>query len=74
MIALVNVSEVPGFLERIKESYEPYKSLSEEKLQENAFATLPGSGAGSESWSNYDRTLDRSFADLPVYHVDGKII
>ncbi|ORX33774.1 ribosomal protein S5 domain 2-type protein [Kockovaella imperatae] len=46
VIALLPVSQVEGFLKRIKGSYEAYKSLTEEGVEQAAFATLPGSGAG----------------------------
>jgi galactokinase len=46
VISLLPVDEVPGFLERITQQYEPFTKLSSEQLKDAAFATLPGCGAG----------------------------
>ena len=48
VISLIAVSQVTEFLDRIKKAYKPFEGLSEAELDEAAFATLPGSGAGSE--------------------------
>ena len=61
---MVKVSEVQGFLERIRASYGPYQGLSDEAVDAAAFATLPGSGAGSESHPHY--TNDESEANIHV--------
>lgn len=46
VISLLPVAEVPAFLEAVKRDYKPYTALSAEELEEAAFATLPGVGAG----------------------------
>jgi galactokinase len=46
VISLLPVEEVPRFLENVKREYAPYARLSEAELEEAAFATLPGVGAG----------------------------
>jgi galactokinase len=46
VISLVPISEAESFLNRVKKQYGPYQGLSEAKLDEAAFVTLPGSGAG----------------------------
>ncbi|KAI9637939.1 ribosomal protein S5 domain 2-type protein [Dioszegia hungarica] len=46
VISLVHTSQAEAFLGTVKEEYGPYKGLSEEKLHEEAFATIPGCGAG----------------------------
>jgi galactokinase len=46
VISLVLVSKAEDFLKEVKKRYGPYQDLSEEKVLEAAFATLPGSGAG----------------------------
>ena len=49
VISLVPVSQVTEFLTKINAAYKPFEGLSEAEVDEAAFATLPGSGAGSES-------------------------
>ncbi|RSH93929.1 galactokinase [Saitozyma podzolica] len=46
VISLVPISEAESFLNRVKKQYGPYQGLSDAKLDEAAFVTLPGSGAG----------------------------
>lgn len=46
VISLVPVAAVDGFLESVKAAYKPYAGLSDEELEDAAFATLPGVGAG----------------------------
>ena len=47
-VSLVAEDRVEEFIAKIKESYAPYKQLSEEKLKEAIFATKPSSGAFGE--------------------------
>jgi galactokinase len=47
-VSLIPILEAEEFLETIKRTYPLYRGLSEEDLNEAAFATLPGSGAGGE--------------------------
>jgi galactokinase len=49
VISLVHTDQAETFLKTVKEKYEPYKGLSVERLHEEAFATIPGCGAGGES-------------------------
>lgn len=46
VISLLPVGEVEGFLAAVKRDYKPYAELSESEIEEAAFATLPGVGAG----------------------------
>lgn len=46
VISLVRIEQVPTFLEKVKAGYKAYDGLSQEELDEAAFATLPGVGAG----------------------------
>lgn len=46
VISLLPVQDVPAFLETIKKSYPPFAKLSHKELEDAAFATLPGVGAG----------------------------
>lgn len=56
VISLVLTSDVPEFLRRIKETYEPYRDLDLEKLEASAFASLPAVGAGGESyWCRWEQ-------------------
>lgn len=48
VVSLVPMSKTEDFLEKVKRMYPLYKGLSEEEVDEAAFATLPGSGAGGE--------------------------
>jgi galactokinase len=44
-ISLVAENNVDDFVQRLKETYPPYKNLEEDALREVIFATKPGSGA-----------------------------
>lgn len=46
VISLLPIGEVAGFLDAVKRDYAPYAALSAAELEEAAFATLPGVGAG----------------------------
>ncbi|KAL1411058.1 galactokinase [Vanrija albida] len=46
VISLLPVQDVPAFLDTIKKSYPPFANLSPKELEDAAFATLPGVGAG----------------------------
>ncbi|ORY28308.1 putative galactokinase [Naematelia encephala] len=46
VISLVKIQEQEKFLKAIKSNYGAYKGLSDVKLNQAAFATLPGNGAG----------------------------
>jgi galactokinase len=52
VISLVKTSEAEAFLDRVKKAYGPYQGLSKEAVEAAAFATLPGSGAGSKLCGN----------------------
>lgn len=47
-VSLVAESQVSSFIQKIKETYPPYKDLEGEKLNEVIFATRPSSGACGE--------------------------
>lgn len=51
VISLVNVEDVPQFIESIRGKYAAYKGLDEEALNKAVFATAPGCGAGGEFMS-----------------------
>lgn len=44
-ISLVREEDVDGFIQKMKEGYEPYRNLDGEQLHEVIFATKPSSGA-----------------------------
>lgn len=46
VISLLPAEKVPGFIEAVTKAYPAYEGLSKEKLDEVAFASMPGSGAG----------------------------
>ena len=48
IVSLVPVETAEQFMETIRKTYPLYRGLSEKDLDEAAFATLPGSGAGGE--------------------------
>ena len=48
VVSLVPVGKAQEFLDSIKMKYPLYRGLGEDALNEAAFATLPGSGAGGE--------------------------
>ena len=48
VVSLVPVESVGDFLVKVKASYPAYKGLSEDALNQAAFATAPGCGAGGE--------------------------
>ena len=49
MISLVKVEEADAFLQRVKEAYGPYQGMSKAEVEQNAFITRPGTGAGGMS-------------------------
>ena len=67
VISLVKKSEVPSFLEKIR-AFSAYQGLSDKAMEDVAFATLPGSGAGSK-YSFLSSGLELT----SVYVVDGDI-
>lgn len=50
VVSLVAQDQVDNFIQKIKETYPPYKDLEGEKLSEVIFATRPSSGACGESF------------------------
>lgn len=52
VISLVKRSESERFLRYVKREYQSFKGLSREKVDEAAFVTLPGSGAGCECFAS----------------------
>jgi len=70
VVSLVPLSKADVFLEKVKRSYPLYQGLSEEDLDEAAFATLPGSGAGGEFSASHSR--QRANDDI-VYLVGDEI-
>lgn len=46
VISLLPADQVPEFVQKVTKEYPAYKGLSPEKLDEVAFASMPGSGAG----------------------------
>lgn len=50
VVSLVAQDQVDNFIQKIKETYPPYKDLEGEKLSEVIFATRPSSGACGKSF------------------------
>lgn len=48
VVSLVESSQVPEFLEKVRKGYEKYGDLEDEEWVEVGFATMPGHGAGGE--------------------------
>ncbi|KIR39238.1 galactokinase [Cryptococcus deuterogattii Ram5] len=46
VVSLVESSQVPEFLEKVRKGYEKYGDLEDEEWVEVGFATMPGHGAG----------------------------
>ncbi|WRT67327.1 uncharacterized protein IL334_004297 [Kwoniella shivajii] len=46
VISLIPIQQVDTFLQEIRNSYQPYKDISDDEFAKAAFATLPGQGAG----------------------------
>ncbi|WWD19422.1 galactokinase [Kwoniella shandongensis] len=46
VISLIPADRAEGFLKNVRSKYAGFKGLSEEELDEAAFVTIPGSGAG----------------------------
>lgn len=46
VISLLPADKVPAFVKSVTEQFDGYQGLSKEKLDEVAFASMPGSGAG----------------------------
>ncbi|OXG38945.1 galactokinase [Cryptococcus neoformans Bt15] len=46
VVSLVESSQVPEFLEKVRRGYEKYGNLEDEEWVEVGFATMPGHGAG----------------------------
>lgn len=57
VVSLVAQDQVDNFIQKIKETYPPYKDLEGEKLSEVIFATRPSSGACGESF--FSRSFER---------------
>ncbi|WVF71062.1 galactokinase [Kwoniella sp. CBS 6097] len=48
VISLIPAGKANSFLKEVRNRYGAYKGLSQEQLEEAAFVTVPGSGAGSK--------------------------
>ena len=71
-MSLVTESDVPAFIEIIRQTYAPYRCLDDAGLQEVIFSTKPGSGAGGESgFVLISEVLFRSLPNFEVFLVDG---